>query len=248
MHPRPARRRRALVVLLAAALAPAFGLAVAQPAAAHDRLVSSDPADGAEVAEPPTTLTLVFSAAMLDSGAQVAVTTPDGTTPAKVTVDGEEAVATLPADLPGGDWDVAWRVVSSDGHPIEGDLSFTVAAASPSPTPTPTPTPTATPTPTSSAPSPTASAPDDGHVHRTGTPGADLDAEGEAGWATAWLFPVAVLAAVGVAAAVVLRLRRRGTDGWQDDEHDDRHDDGPDAGDDGPQEPHEPGGGDRPRG
>ncbi|MFE6967784.1 copper resistance protein CopC [Isoptericola sp. NPDC057653] len=250
MHPRPARRRRALVVLLAAALAPAFGLAVAQPAAAHDRLVSSDPADGAEVAEPPTTLTLVFSAAMLDSGAQVAVTTPDGTTPAKVTVDGEEAVATLPADLPGGDWDVAWRVVSSDGHPIEGDLSFTVAAASPSPTPTPTPTPTATATPTSSAPapSPTASAPDDGHVHRTGTPGADLDAEGEAGWATAWLFPVAVLAAVGVAAAVVLRLRRRGTDGWQDDEHDDRHDDGPDAGDDGPQEPHEPGGGDRPRG
>jgi len=223
VHPRPARRRRALVVLLAAALAPALGLAVAQPAAAHDRLVSSDPADGAKVDEPPTTLTLVFSAAMLDSGAQVAVTTPDGTTKAQVAVDGEDVVATLPADLPGGEWDVAWRVVSSDGHPIEGDLAFTVVAVSPSPTPTPTDTASATATPPTA--SPTATAADDGHgAHRSGTPGADLDADGEAGWATAWLFPVAVLAAVGVAAAVVLRLRRRDTGSWQDDEHDAEHD------------------------
>ncbi|MCK9793892.1 copper resistance protein CopC [Isoptericola sp. 4D.3] len=223
MHLNPARRRRALAVLLAAALAPALGLAVAQPAAAHDRLLSSDPADGATLDAPPAQLALVFSAEVLEAGAQVSVTTPDGTTPARVSVDGDEVVAALPADLPGGEWDVAWRVVSSDGHPIEGELGYTVADAAPSPSPGapsagPSPSPSGTPTTASPTPSdetPAAA----GHGHG-GTPGADLDADGEAGWATAWLFPVAVLAAVGVAAAVVLRLRRRDEPGSGPDDAD----------------------------
>ncbi|GAB6937844.1 copper resistance CopC family protein [Isoptericola variabilis] len=228
MHPRPARRRRALAVLLAAVAVPVLGLAVAQPASAHDRLLSSDPADGASVDEAPAQITLVFSADVLAAGAQVAVTTPDGTVPADVTVDGDEAVAALPADLPGGDWDVAWRVVSSDGHPIEGDLSFTVAAAPASPSPSPSAVSSGTPSPTTS---PTAS-PDlttsSGHVHGGGTPGVDLDDDGEAGWATAWLFPVAVLAVVGVAAAVLLRRRRRA-----EDEAREPHEPGTTPGDDG---------------
>lgn len=222
MHPNLARRRRALVVLLAAALAPVLGVAVAQPASAHDRLLSSDPADGATVDEAPGAITLVFSADVLAAGAQVAVTTPDGTVAAEVAVDGDEAVAALPDDLPGGDWDVAWRVVSSDGHPIEGDLAFTVAAASPSPSASlsgTTATPSASPTPSPTASwDATASA---GHVHGGGgTPGVDLTADGEAGWATAWLYPVAVLAVVGVAAAVLLQRRRRAADDARDADDD----------------------------
>ncbi|GAB3095085.1 copper resistance CopC family protein [Isoptericola nanjingensis] len=237
MHPRPARRRRVLAVLLAAAVTPALAVAVAQPASAHDRLLSSDPADGATVDEVPTQLTLVFSADVLAAGAQVAVTTADGTVPAEVTVDGDEAVAALPDDLPGGDWDVSWRVVSSDGHPIEGELAFTVDAAPPSPSASPTASPTASPsaTPSSTLSSPTSSGDataSSGHEHDGGgTPGVDLDADGEAGWATAWLFPVAVLAVVGVAAAVLLQRRRRAAE--------DAHDAG-----DGPHttgEPREPG-------
>lgn len=234
MHPNLARRRRALVVLLAAALTPVLGVAVAQPASAHDRLLSSDPADGATVDETPGVITLVFSAEVLAAGAQVAVTTPDGTVPAEVTVDGDEAVAALPDDLPGGDWDVAWRVVSSDGHPIEGELAFTVDVPSPSASVSPStaessPTASATPTPSGDL---TASA---GHVHDGGgTPGADLDADGEAGWATAWLFPVAVLAVVGVAAAVLLQRRRRAT-------LDAPHPTGAAPHQDEPGEPHEPG-------
>ncbi|MFD6136560.1 copper resistance protein CopC [Isoptericola sp. NPDC056618] len=229
MHPNLARRRRALAVLLAAALTPVLAVAVAQPASAHDRLLSSDPADGATVDEVPTRLTLVFSADVLAAGAQVAVTTPDGTVPAEVTVDGDEAVAALPDDLPGGDWDVSWRVVSSDGHPIEGELAFTVDAASPSPSASPSASPSSTLSSPTASEDATASS---GHVHDGGgTPGVDLDADGEAGWATAWLFPVAVLAVVGVAAAVLLQRRRRAAE--------DAHDAG-----DGPHttgEPREPG-------
>ena len=39
-------------------------------------------------------------------------------------------------------------------------------------------------------------------------PGAELDENGEAGWAASWLFGAAVLALVAVAAAMVLRQRR----------------------------------------
>ncbi|MEL7978266.1 copper resistance CopC family protein [Isoptericola sp. F-RaC21] len=228
MHPNLARRRRAVVALLAAVLTPVVGVAVAQPAAAHDRLLSSDPADGASLDDAPAEIALVFSADVLEAGAQVAVTTPDGTAGAEVAVDGDEVTAALPDDLPGGDWDVSWRVVSSDGHPIEGELTFTVAGAA---TPSPSASPSSSPT-TSASSSPTTS-PDattsSGHVHGGGgTPGVDLNADGEAGWATAWLFPVAVLAAVGVAAAVLLQRRRRAAD--------DAHD-----GTDGTDEPHEPG-------
>ncbi|SKC56875.1 copper resistance CopC family protein [Krasilnikoviella flava] len=236
MHPQTARRRRALVALLAVALAPVLGVAVAQPASAHDRLLSSDPADGASVDGAPTEIALVFSAEVLEAGAQVAVTTPDGTVAAQVSVDGDEATATLPDDLPGGDWDVSWRVVSSDGHPIEGELAFRVAGVatpspSPSPTSSPTPSPSASPTPSATT-SPDAAA-TAGHVHESGgTPGVDLNSDGEAGWATAWLFPVVVLAAVGVAAAVLLQRRRHAGAGERHDAVD---------GADGMDEPGEPG-------
>ncbi|MGH3586889.1 MAG: copper resistance CopC family protein [Pseudonocardia sp.] len=226
MHPNPARRRRAHTVLLAVALGPVLGLAVAQPASAHDRLVSSDPADGARLDEPPSTITLVFSAEVLEAGAQVAVTTPDGTVPAQVSVDGDEATATLPddlpGDLPGGDWTVTWRVVSSDGHPIEGELEYTVAGTSPSPTSSPTSSPPPTPSSAPADPSPGGA-----HEHGTGTPGAELDAAGEAGWTTAWLFPVGVLAVVGVAAAVMLARRRDQSDHRSGDEPGDHHDEQP---------------------
>ena len=50
---------------------------------------------------------------------------------------------------------VLWKVVSSDGHPISGEFSFTATGA-PTPTPTQTATPTVTPTPTETVePTPT---------------------------------------------------------------------------------------------
>jgi methionine-rich copper-binding protein CopC len=231
VHPNLARRRRALVVLLAAALTPALGVAVAQPASAHDRLLSSDPEDGATLDDAPSAITLVFSADVLEAGAQVAVTTTDGTVAAEAVVDGDEVVAALPDDLPGGDWGVTWRVVSSDGHPIEGDLAYTVARATPSPSASPSDSPSASPSPSPSA-APTAS----GHAHGEGggTPGVDLSADGEAGWATAWLFPVAVLAAVGLAAAVLLQRRRRAVDTGTTEDDGSTGDTGGDAPADGP--------------
>lgn len=206
--PRPlgARLTAALAVLLAFAVtllgAVVLTVASAAPAGAHDRLESSDPPADAELAAPPVEVVLSYSADILATGTQVVVTTPDGDVDAEVTVDGPEVRAALPPDLPGGAYQVAWRVVSSDGHPIEGTFGFTVAeqpghapTATDAGEPAQAPTETATP---ADEPSPAATVPGDA-AGGTGMP---------------WLFALALLAIVAVAAAAVWRTRRNVLQGY----------------------------------
>jgi copper resistance protein C len=162
-------------------------------------LVAVDPADGAVLDDAPAEITLTFSGELLGTGAEAAVTTPGGTEPAGVEVDGEVVTLALPEGLPGGDWTVAWRVVSTDGHPMDGSLGYTVAGGAAPPSSPPSPAESARPTDADT------SAPAHGH----GEPGADLGEYGEANWTMSWLFGVGVLAAVGLAAAVLLHRRRR---------------------------------------
>lgn len=128
------RSLRRLIGVAALAAAPVAGLALyAAPAAvAHDQLVSSTPADGATVDAPLTAVELMFSNAISTEFAQVAVTDADGAEHQ----DGDPEVVgdTLTQavrELPDGAYTIAWRVVSSDGHPISGTIAFTVAGAGP---------------------------------------------------------------------------------------------------------------------
>lgn len=132
--PRVARRAGALAALVL--LLTALG---ASPAAAHNTLRSSDPADGATVTTAPPQVTLTFDQEALDLGTQVVVTGPDGVVvsdgPAQL-VD-TSVVQPLAATLPAGGYTVEWRVTSADGHPLSGALAFTateaVGVAAPSP-------------------------------------------------------------------------------------------------------------------
>jgi methionine-rich copper-binding protein CopC len=127
---RPVNRRLVVrvITVFAAVLTFAALLLVAGPASAHDQLLSSDPEDGATLDEQPTSISLTFSAAPLYTGIEVALVGPDGTTAQgyDIQVADEVVTAQLPADLPPGRYDVAWHVVSSDGHPIEGELTYVV--------------------------------------------------------------------------------------------------------------------------
>ena len=133
-----------------------FGLTLsvvaALPALAHTFLVSSNPAEGALV-EAPTDVELVFSEALIDVGGELSVLAADGASTALVVTypSPEIAAANLPA-LPAGTTVIAWRVVSGDGHPVEGTLTFEVtappqadASEGPQPVVSPAPSPTASP-------------------------------------------------------------------------------------------------------
>jgi methionine-rich copper-binding protein CopC len=101
------------------------------PAAAHATLIDSDPKDGATVQTLPDQVRLEFSEEV-GSPAFVDVTAADGTEVA----DGDPQVlgatveAPLTADGPAGTYTIAYRVVSADGHPISGELTFDVTTGS----------------------------------------------------------------------------------------------------------------------
>jgi copper resistance protein C len=127
-------RARALITLVLAFLG--LSLATAAPASAHDRLLSSNPADGATVGAPEN-VTLTYSAEILPTGARVQVKAPDASvaTSGDPTVKGTKVVQQVDASAP-GTYSVTWRVTSSDGHPISGTFSFTVKEGAAAPTST----------------------------------------------------------------------------------------------------------------
>lgn len=132
---RPRLRPGAVIATAMAALVLVLGAQV--PALAHDRLLSSDPADGAVLETAPQAITLTFSDTPLDVSPKVRVTGGDGVVLAEGApqIQGTSAVLALPNGLPAGRATVQWRVVSADGHPIEGELAFNVkqgSAAAPS--------------------------------------------------------------------------------------------------------------------
>ncbi|MGO1180006.1 copper resistance CopC family protein, partial [Cellulosimicrobium funkei] len=197
----------ALLALLAAA-ALTLGLTAtvttltAGPASAHDRLLTSDPADGAQLAAPPAAITLTFNTEPLPVEPQVVVSDSAGTvvTQGAPTIDGSTATFALdPAVALGGDtYTVAWRVVSSDGHPIEGTFAFAVAAQPEAPATDDPATDTATPEETATEEPTTGTTTEPSATTTT-------DAAETADDGTSSLLPVLVgLGALVVAAAVVV--------------------------------------------
>jgi copper resistance protein C len=120
--------RSRLRTLGVALLAAALGGLTAVPAAAHDALLRTEPADGAVLATAPSRVRLVFSDRVLPMGTRVQVTAPDGTVPAvpDPSVTGASVDQPLPPAPAPGRYTVLWRVASADGHPVSGRLTFTV--------------------------------------------------------------------------------------------------------------------------
>ncbi|MEV1172870.1 copper resistance CopC family protein [Nonomuraea sp. NPDC049784] len=118
--------RRLLTVLLLAFAA----AGVAQPAAqAHNVLIGSDPKDGATLSAAPSQVTLVFDQAVRQGYAQVGVTGADGSSWADGSaVVAAERVSVRVKPLPaGGSYVVGYRILSADGHPVTGKITFTLS-------------------------------------------------------------------------------------------------------------------------
>jgi methionine-rich copper-binding protein CopC len=194
------QRRLWVVALLAAVVFTVLG--IPQTAWAHNALVSTSPGDGTTVAEPPESIVLTFNEPAIKTGTKVLVTGPDGAVAAGAPelIDNTVEQALQP-ELPAGEYTVAWRVTSADGHPINGEFSFRVRTGSVT-TRTPAPTTGSTGSPT---PSQTASASDPPTT--VATPSAqpvDQDPGPRSGWW--WLLAVVP---IGLAAVLGWRFNRR---------------------------------------
>lgn len=117
-----------LLAVLATVLLGAAMLLAPAPAHAHDSLISSDPVDGATLETSPEQITLTYSAEVLEVSPVVHISEGESGEPVELTpvIDGPTVTAEIPEPLAAGTHTVQWRVVSSDGHPIEGSFTFTV--------------------------------------------------------------------------------------------------------------------------
>ena len=126
--PPTAAAPRALFALLAAMTMAAVMLLGPVPAHAHDTLISSDPADGATLEASPEQITLTYSADVLEVSPVVQISPGGDGEPIVLepVIDGPIVTAQITEPLTAGTHTAQWRVVSSDGHPIEGSITFTV--------------------------------------------------------------------------------------------------------------------------
>lgn len=126
------RRMRCRVVALAVlGLATmVVGLLTAAPASAHAQLLGSDPKADSTVGAPLTEITLLFNDLVRGDYSTVVLTGPDGRRHGAGQPRAVDKRVHLPiSPLRSGGYRVAYRVVSADGHPIEGQFRFTVALA-----------------------------------------------------------------------------------------------------------------------
>lgn len=185
--------RRIIAASLTAVLTLTALLVLAGPASAHTSLDRSDPVDGAVLAAPPAALTLTFTDPMVAAFSSVSITGPSGGTTVDETAGlrAEGTAVVVPADWvqQSGRYEVGYRVLSQDGHPVTGAIAFTLDGAVPEAVAV-----TSTSAPATTSASPTAAA-------------AVAASDGGAG-APVWPWFVGGAVLIGAAVVLVVRLGR----------------------------------------
>ncbi|TDC71479.1 copper resistance protein CopC [Actinomadura sp. GC306] len=158
----------------------------AAPASAHDTLTGSSPKKDATV-EAPSEIELTFSAAVRLPRVVVTDASEKPYQAADPEAVDNKVTVPLNGPMPNGEYTVAWRVVSSDGHPIQGTYKFTVEGS-----------PAESAAPSSAAAEPPAPEP-------TATNAASSE---ESGGSSGWLWIGLIALVIGAAAGAVAWFRR----------------------------------------
>lgn len=210
-HPGLGTLNRSLLAAMAAALLAAVALFMAPSASAHDSLIGSTPKNGASVSNALDSVELTFSGELKPIGNQVSLSDATGAKhDAETSTSGNSLTVDFGKALPAGEYTLVWRVVSSDGHPIEGTqanheaLAFTVKGAS---TTSSAPAMSAPATTASSAPSAAESTAPSAAAAPADDSAQDASSGGLPG-AVIWI--IIAVAVVAAAATVVAKARRQG--------------------------------------
>ncbi|MFF3869611.1 copper resistance CopC family protein [Micromonospora sp. NPDC001898] len=182
----------------------ALGVSLALPAApasAHNSLTGSNPENGARVAAAPARIELRFLAKPDPGTTKITVTGPDNV----AALGGEPTFSGSRVSVPfapgaAGLYVVGYQVASGDGHPVKGEVRFTLTTGTPAQPPSSPPTVSAAPTAAPSSPPATTSPP-------AAAPAAAERPDDDGGGA-GWLWALGGLVVLAALAAGLL-LRRR---------------------------------------
>ncbi len=182
------------------------GIALPGAAFAHNVLSGSDPADGANLDDPPARISLTFNQPVQPSFNTVTVVGPDGAQfgDGAARVKGDTVELSVRPLGPAGRYTIGYRVISDDGHPVTGSIGFSLTRPGPGQgTPPAAATPGAPAAAPGTGPS-TAAGPS--AVAAPATAGAEPPAPDGGMPAWPWIAGAVVLAGAG--AALALRAGR----------------------------------------
>src|SRR5581483_6559199 len=100
----------------------------ATPAFAHASLAASEPRDGAVLTQAPKRVALHFNEKVTAGAVHLIDAAGKLRDDAAVDARDEAIVVAVPPDLPQGTSIVSYRVISADGHPVAGSITFSVGA------------------------------------------------------------------------------------------------------------------------
>ena len=211
-------------IALAATTAMLFLLSVlmAPTASTHADLQVSTPEDGESLEIAPEEIRLTFSEELFEELVEISILDAAGDLYSTIEVEqtpppGTDVIFPWPTQAPPGEYSIAYRVVSADGHPVTGTISFSYAATAPEPsTPEPSTPEPSTPEPTPSdstsstesstpAASPAASDPSPSSATESSTSSSTDSSSGT----LLVVLGVVLLLGVIAASAVIVRARQR---------------------------------------
>ena len=194
-----------------------LSVAMAPTTSAHADLQVSTPEDGESLEIAPEEIRLTFSEELFEELVEISILDAAGDLYSTIEVEqtpppGTDVIFPWPTQAPPGEYSIAYRVVSADGHPVTGTISFSYAATAPEPsTPEPAPsdsTPSAessTPATSPAASSPIAPAPSSSSATESSTSSSTDSSSGT----PLVILGVVLLLGVIATSAIIVRARRR---------------------------------------
>ena len=196
-------------IALAVTKATVFVLSVvmAPTASAHADLQVSTPEDGESLEIAPEEIRLTFSEELFEELVEISILDAAGDLYSTIEVEqtpppGTDVIFPWPTKAPPGEYSIAYRVVSADGHPVTGTISFSYAATAVEPSPSDT---APQPTPSDSTPSAESSTPAASPATESSTSSSTDSSSGT----TLVVLGVVLLLGVIATSAIIARARQR---------------------------------------
>jgi len=95
-------------------------------ALAHTGLESSTPQNGEVITENLQNITLTFEGKLENGSTFTVKNSNEEILPTEISLAENLLIGTLSSPLENGEYQIHWSIIGADGHPIEGDLSFSV--------------------------------------------------------------------------------------------------------------------------
>lgn len=190
--------RRPLTFVMASLVGAGAVLLAPTSAQAHSELVGSTPAENATLQKAPTQVSLEFNEEVQQQGGAITVTGPDGARydiNNTFTASGTEATVDLRDISEAGRFSVTYRIVSADGHVVQGEYPFRLQGG------------------TNESPSPSTSASENSSPPATVTPSAspaaqEGDTDGDEGGSVIWVLGLGAIGLALIAAMIAVFTRR----------------------------------------